>query len=778
MSASQLPDTDNEQPEVGFDYQRLLHTIGNYWYVFAISIVVALAIAKWYTWYAIPKYNAHITMLIKDEKDAYLSAEKLLQQLEDNEVKHNMSNEIEILKSRSIMSQVIDELNLNTSYFSRKRLKKSDLYKKSPIVVSCDSLFPIAYSKALNINIIDTAKFEIGIDGDSEVDVQANFGDVIHSKIGDFKVNKTALFSVANYENREYLIRFTSSDNLIEKYTGAISVDKISKESTILRLELTDVVMERAVDVLDKLCQVYLRNDINHKNKVASSTLNFIDDQLSITSADLKNIEANIERFKTGNRISTDIPTEANLFLHNAHEADMNMSKVRYKYNVADYIEKFIKGNNNLDDMSVSIAGIDEPQLERLIDELRALEAKKNQYSLSAKADNPLMIGINFQLDKIRESIINSIAAIKRNLALLLSDSEGSIRKFENQIRTIPGNERQLIGLKRQFDIKEQMYLFLLQKRSEISIARSSTVSDSHVVDSALGDGNKKSPVPSKIYTIAFLLSVVFPFLFFYLKTMFNKTISSKEILMALSKAPLLGVVNNNDGNENTTLECMRAIRTNLHNNDTSIASNKVIVITSTFRGEGKTYLTNKLANIESMAGKKTIVVCCNMNNSATETNNGLSNVLRGKSTLKESIISNKTNVDILPAGTKANNAAELLLSNAMHNLIIELSTMYDLLLLDTPSVGIVSDTLAISKYANATIVVTRENYTEQKHISFINSLIVTNKINNVMLVFNDVQNVKNIYGFDAETKPPVTLKGITAFIQLQVSQIINKIKK
>jgi tyrosine-protein kinase Etk/Wzc len=794
MSLQPIPEQETELPQGGFDYTRFVKTLIKYWYVFAIGLVVALSVAKWYHWYAIPKYSASVTLLIKDEKDANLSAEKLLQDFEDDAPKHNMSNEIEMLQSRSIMEQVVSELPLSITYLSRRNLKKSDLYKRTPIIVTADSLLNSAYRSTLRINIIDTSSFELGFDGDDEKNTTYTFGQKIETKIGVLKVNKAPLFDSPQYKkerltDREFLVRFTAIESLIAKYSNAITVDKVNKESTILKLSLTDVVADRAEDVLNKTCEVYLRNDINHKNKVASNTLSFIDDQLSVTSTDLKNIENNIERFKSSSRISTDISTEANLYLTNAHDADVRMAQVRYKYNVADYVEKFIKGNNNLDDMSLSVSGIDEPQLNKLIDELRILEAKKSQYTLAAKADNPLIVSLNYQLDRTRESIVNNITAIKKNLAMLIADSQGSIDKYETQLRAVPHTERQLLGLKRQFDIKEQMYLFLLQKRAETSIALASTVSDSHVVDAAMADDKPISPVKSKIYTIALLMSVVLPLLFFYLKTSMNTTIGDKNVLTSLTNIPLLGVVKNNTENTNALIvtdspksantECFRALRTNL--TYVGDSSKKTILVTSSIKGEGKTYIAINLANVEAMAGKKTVLLMCDLRkqpNTAAlkiDATKGLSNYLQGKATLANSTqqCAQMPNLDIVAPGEFSANSSELLLSTTMTELIQTLRNTYDVVIIDSPPIGIVSDTLILATYADATLYVVRENVTERKHIAFLNQLKTEQKLRNIALVFNGTAEIQSLYGFDADENNALNNTGIMG----KVREVLSKVK-
>ncbi|MEQ1732880.1 MAG: polysaccharide biosynthesis tyrosine autokinase [Bacteroidia bacterium] len=794
MSLQPMPEQETELPQGGFDYTRFIKTLIKYWYVFVIGLAVALSVAKWYHWYAIPKYSASVTLLIKDEKDANLSAEKLLQDFEDDAPKHNMSNEIEMLQSRSIMEQVVTELPLSITYLSRKNLKKSDLYKRTPIIVTADSLLNSAYRSTLRINIIDSLLFELGFDGDDGKNITYFFGQKIDTKIGVLKVNKAPLFDSPQFKkerltDREFLVRFTSIESLIAKYSNAIAVDKVNKESTILKLSLTDVVADRAEDVLNKTCEVYLRNDINHKNKVASNTLSFIDDQLSVTSTDLKNIENNIERFKSSSRISTDISTEANLYLTNAHDADVRMAQVRYKYNVADYVEKFIKGNNNLDDMSLSVSGIDEPQLNKLIDELRILEAKKSQYTLAAKADNPLMVSLNYQLDRTRESIVNNITAIKKNLAMLIADSQGSIDKYETQLRAVPRTERQLLGLKRQFDIKEQMYLFLLQKRAETSIALASTVSDSHVVDAAMADDKPISPVKSKIYTIALLMSVVLPLLFFYLKTSMNTTIGDKNVLTSLTNISLLGVVKNNTENTNALIvtdspksantECFRALRTNL--TYVGDSNKKTILVTSSIKGEGKTYIAINLANVEAMAGKKTVLLMCDLRkqpNTAAlkiDATKGLSNYLQGKATLANSTqqCAQMPNLDIVAPGEFSANSSELLLSTTMTGLIHTLRNTYDIVIIDSPPIGIVSDTLTLATYADATLYVVRENVTERKHIAFLNQLKTEQKLRNIALVFNGTAEIQSLYGFDADENNALNNTGIMG----KVREVLSKVK-
>ncbi len=764
MSEDKVTLSKNHQDDE-FDLNLFFLKVRRFWYVFVISIALGYLIARWYNWYATPYYKAETTILVKDESNANLSAEKLLHQLDGSPTEKNIGNEIEILKSRKIFREALNNSDFLVSYTLIGRLKTSDFYKRAPITLEYDSLHDKAYRSKIKLTIENNKFCTLKINK-SNTTYSVPFNQNIKTEIGIIKISKNQLFNNKeildpNFTNRDYEIKFNDIDALIDKYVKLIDVDYENKQGNVLMLSILETVPQRGTDLLDNIMQSYLKNDIYQKNKVASNTLKFIDDQLTVISTELKFIENDLERFKSGNNI-TDIGTEASLFLQNAQSVDMQNSQLLNKYRIADYLEKYIKGNNNLNELTPSVMGLDDPLLLSLLEELRKLEAQKNQYAIAAKTDNPIIISLNTQIEKTKESLLSSIISIKQNLKISIDNSKSTISKFENQIKNIPRNERALVTLKRQFTIKETMYLFLLQKRAETSIALASTISDSYVIDHAIASKNPVRPIPSKNYIIALILSLALPLIYIYIMYTQSDTIRDKYTLDKVNKIPILGAIGYNNNEEDNLItatksksaisEAFRSLRTNLQYFGN--ANKKIILITSSISGEGKTFTAINLACIFAMSGKKTVLLGLDLRkpklglNFNLSKDVGISNYLTSDISHNEIIQHSKLfdTLDIIISGPIPPNPSELILNKRMDELIASLTKDYDHIILDTPPIGLVTDALILNKYSDASIYIVRQGVTRKMHVVFANELFSQQKFNNLSLVFNAVKK-DGLYG-------------------------------
>ena len=399
---------EDEEPEI--DVKRFLYKYLGYWYLFVISIAGSLVAAYYYNWYVTPIYRAECTILIKD-KNYSADTDYLLEELNVFKRSRNLENDIAILNSRSLISRTIRELEFNVSYYLKGNVKTSERYKESPIIAVYDSLNYIAHSVSLKIAIIDENQFKLTYNQGEEIVKTYGFGDKITNSLGSFSIIKrgsfnSALFNNPAYEKRNLKIQFRRPDNLIEHYITALDIEIAREGSSVLRLTMDDPVPEKGIDFLNKLIEVYIDSDVEQKNRLASNSLKFIDEQLDTTTKDLIDLESSIEKFKTDRRI-TDISSEAASFLNKAEIFDAQISEIDIQLSFLTYLEKYLKENQNLATAPTSM-GINDPLLQNLIKRLSELENEYEKYSQITEPDNPLIGSLYTQIRNTKKAILET----------------------------------------------------------------------------------------------------------------------------------------------------------------------------------------------------------------------------------------------------------------------------------------------------------------------------------------------------------------------------------
>lgn len=771
---SDVPVNINSSPseieERKFNLKLFLFQYLRYWYLFIITIILSVIVARYYNWYTTPMYRASCKIIVKDEN--YSSGtENLLKELNLPKSARNIENEIEVLKSRSTISKAIEELEFDVSYILQGKIKTTEMYKQSAIELKYDSLDFLAYFVPLEIEILDATAFKLTYTiKPKEKDYVSfhYFGDKINNPLGTFSIIKrenvfdNALFDNPTYDKRIYRITFNTIESLVDVYSSSLDIDA-PKGSSILQLSAENPVPEKATDFLDKLADMYIKNGIEQKNELASNSLKFINEQLKIVSNDLEGEESYLEKFKTKRGI-TDISTEASSFLEEVKKYDSQISELDVKLSFLAYLEKYVSDERDHTEAAPSSLGIADPLLQKLITQLNELESERKKLSDFTKADNPLVISLNSQILNTRANLLENIKSIKEGILASKAGILAKLDDVENSIKDIPKTERELIKIKRQLTSKESLYLFLLEKQSETSILLASAVSDNRIIDKARASYTPFKPVKSKSYAIAILLGILLPASFIYFKNVLNDKIADTGVLQEITKIPILGIVGYNDSKSNVIVaedsksllaESFRSVRTNLQ----FFGANKkqhVILVTSSIGNEGKTFCAINLACIFAISGKKTALLGFDLrkpkiaNDFGLKNDTGISNYLIGAADEKAIIQSSPVipNLDILLSGPIPPNPSELIMSEKTNQLFEYLRNNYDCIIIDTPPIGLVTDGLLLLKYSDTNIYVVRQNITSNQHIEFVNQLYKESKIPNLSILFNAYKANKGRYGY------------------------------
>ena len=771
--------------EETIDIKALILKYSQYWYYFVASILFFGCIAFLNNRYTVPKYSVSTTLLIRDDNNTQLGAENLLEGLELFSGKKNLKNEIVILSSYSLFEKVIEELNLGVSYYQHGFLQTNELFGISPFELDVDSShlqltginfqitplnneefkLSVSASNQFPYNIL-TKRLEKSLIADIDIEKKYAFNSVIESEFFSFKVNKSIHFNLEKIIDSEkyFSFKFHQIDKLANKLIEDVIINPINKETSILKLNLRERNPRKSIQILNKITEIYIRSGLNEKNLMAINTIHFIDDQLTIIQDSLSEIERKLELFKTKHPNLEIVDKEYGTYFQK-QKLDNSLSEqsvnIKYYKSLLTYL-KNEKNTNSI--ISPTSMGISNPELNNLINQLLQLYAKKGELQLTTTEKNPNYIAILSQINHTKKTIIENVNNLISSALIYEVDLINRVTTFNKKINKLPEAEKDYLILRREYEYNEQTAIYLQQKRYEASLARAGTESDHKVIDFARLDSSEPiSPRKSLAYFISILIGILLPITFISLRDFFSDTIKSKSDLMNSTKIPILGLVGHSDNarslvvpnaSKSIIAESFRALRTNIQ----YLAADKekkIITVTSSIGGEGKTFTTMNLAAIFALSGHKTVLIGGDLRKPKlhedfkVNTTKGLSSYLINKSDLAEVI--EKTEIDtldVIASGPTPPNPAELLDSNKMKDLIIDLNKTYDYVIIDTPPIGLVTDGVILMQNADVNLYVVRHNYSKAGALNIINNLYQQKQVENVHIIINDFKHTSSGYGY------------------------------
>jgi tyrosine-protein kinase Etk/Wzc len=759
-----------ETPSPGGEF-NLKHIFNKYflrhWYLYIYTLVLAMITAYFYNWYATPIYYTSTTVLVKDPRQK--TGNDLLSKLDAYDNTGTMDNEIGIIRSRALIRKTLTELQLDKSYYLKGDVKTSELYKESPIELDADTLYKNAINSSLNIRIVNASKYKI-IKGD-RVTIYSFNQTVVHS-IGKFRIKKTGLFIDKYYNNKNaekvnIIIRINDLDVLTDSYQTALKVEPVSKQASLLQISMQGPVKAKTEDFLNKHCDVFIKKGTENKNEYAVNTLKFIDEQLELLTRDIDINEASVEGFRVKKGI-TDLNIEAGSYLEAVKSFDYKISEIQVQISFLDYLEKYLTNGNELTgNISPSTIMVNDPSLQNMVIKLSELENQRKAKASIIKSNNPIIKQLSDEITNTRAQILETIRSSRNGMSASLNEAQTQKAAIQSKLRLLPSAQRELTSLMRGSNIKETLYQYLLQKKAETAILLASTTADNRVVDPARTFPKPLKPVKSLTYSVALLLGLLLPAVIIYARDLMNDKISDRFELERITKIPILGMIGLSASKSSLVVtekpnshisEAFRSIRTNLQYFSQNKEKN-VIMITSSISSEGKSFCSLNLAVMMSLSGRKTILVGCDLRKPKITvgfdftSEVGLSNYLIGIATENEVIQNSGTipNLDIILSGPKPPNPSELIISKKMDELFVYLRQHYDYIILDTPPIGLITDAMVLSKYADVTVYVVRQSVTRKHHLNFINNLYTEGKIKNICIILNALRASNKNYGYGYE---------------------------
>lgn len=729
-----------------------------HWPMFLICMALAVGVAYFYSQSIKPAYLVTAKIAIKDEK-SQASSEKdaALQQLNMSSQPKLVESEVEIIRSRPIISKLVSDLELWVSYIENEGIKKVDLFDASPIHFTLLKPSRIRANTNYEIKILSAQQFSF-TDADGKT-TTANFGTPISSPLGSWKLDIKK--NPGQWIGREINLGLRDPEEVTSEYQDRINT-VINKSAPIVDLKLEDEVPLRGEMVLNRLIEDYQKFNINEKNKETESTLRFIDKRLALLTGELTSAEKDVEGYKSSIGL-TDISSKSEYYLQNVQLNDTRMNEVNVQLDVINEMEKFAN-SRNAESVPATI-GIADPGLVTLAGELSKLKLQKDRLLAITPVGNPIFTALDEQIRSTKQALNQNIQGIKSSLLSTRRQLDKINNKFEGSIKSIPGQERQYVSIKRQQGTKETLYLYLLQKREEVAMSYASTLTDVHTVESAFSQ-----PVPSKrpfIYTFAFLAGLILPAGFIFGRQAFrNKVLTTKEIEKATSVQVISEIVNEqgvvpiviaNSRNSSPIGEQFRALRTSLSQINNNQEKGKVILFTSSISGEGKSFVASNIAVSLALSGRKTVILELDLRKpkltgifKLDKSGPGLGDLLNGNAT-KEQVIQQTTqnaNLYAMRAGGIVDNPSELLESQQMIDLIEQLRNEYDNILIDSPPLRLVTDAMILAPLSDMTMYLIRQGYTGKEELDFIKQLEDDNTLPNLKLIFNGLDNDRYGYGY------------------------------
>lgn len=765
-----------EQSEEQVNIQELLFRYLIHWPWFVISIIICIACAWGYLRLTTPIYNISATVLIKDEKKgggASISSDLEKMGLEGFvSSSSNVDNEIEVLRSKSLAREVVNNLGLFVTYMDEDEFPSKELYHTSPVLVSLTHQEADKLPGRMEINMILQPTGALGVQitvGEKEYQKQFDkLPAVFPTDEGTvaFFANNDTLSAVCpeNITKERHITAFINRPfSVLKEYVNSLSIAPTSKTTSVVVISLENTNTRRGRDYINKLLEMYNINANNDKNEVAQKTAEFIDERIGIISKELGSTEQDLENFKRSAGI-TDLSSEAQIALTGNAEYEKKRVENQTQINLVMDLQRYMKGNEY--EVLPSNIGLQDAASAGAIDRYNQMLVERKRLLRTSTENNPTIINLDTSIRAMRTNVQATLDATLKGLQITKEDLAREASRYSRRINDAPTQERQFVSIARQQEIKSGLYLMLLQKREENAITLAATANNAKIIDEALADDNPISPKKMLVYLAALVLGVGLPVGVIYLIGLTKFKIEGRADVEKLTSLPVVGDIPLADEktgsiavfeNQNNLMsETFRNVRTNLQ---FMLENGKnVILVTSTISGEGKSFISANLAISLSLLGKKVVIVGLDIRKpglnkvfNIPKKEHGITQYLTNTTANLMDFVQpsdiNK-NLFILPGGTVPPNPTELLARGGLEKAIETLKANFDYVILDTAPVGMVTDTLLIGRVADLSVYVCRADYTHKAEFTLINELAENNKLPNLCIAINGLDLNSRKYGY------------------------------
>ncbi len=722
--------------------------------LFVLSVAFALLIAFLFLRYSVPVYAVGGSMLIRSEKQGGSARDNELESLIGNNKASNIQNEIEILKSLPLMQRVVDSLGLQFSYFAKGKIKTVNIYKQGPFLVRALKIPDSTVSFSLKIKFVNDNLFTV-----NDETKTFTFGQTFGNAYGVFTLVRNPIASVS----KEYRVDWTPTIIAAGQYAGAIRVSLKTPGTGILFVGMQTPNGMMGADIINQLMEEYSKYSIEQKEETSVKTMRFIDDRLAEFRYKIDSVQAILNDFEQRNNL-IDSKAQSENYFSNISEADKTINEQTLKLNILDILGGYLNDRKNSFEKVPTTLSIDDPTLNLLVGEYNKTQIARQQLlDANVPLKNPLVVEAEQQIEKLRTSIQENLRNIKSSVSSTIRTIQGKSNQSQSQLRLLPEKVKEQIQIQTQVELLGELYKFLQNERERQAISKASNVSNSDVINKAYNSTVPVKPNKKAIRILAILLGLGLPAMVIFAGEMLSDKVGTRFDIERITSAPILGEIGHSYSDtvlivskttRSMVAEQFRIIRSNLQ----YILNKKekaTILVTSSFSGEGKSYVSTNMGAVLALAGKKTIILEFDirkpkvLSGLGMPKGPGITNFLVGKAELKDVIkqVPDHENLFVLGCGPVPPNPSELLLDPKVDEMFHWLQENFDIVLVDTAPVGMVSDAMTLSKHADCTLYLVRQGHTFKKQVALIDEFYQDNKLPKVSIIINDVK-VKPGYGY------------------------------
>ena len=742
------------------DIREVFRTIYRYKIMIIFLVILFAAASSYYAYFKTNIYQASSTVEVGMNPRGYGGGKDVLA-MATEAGSMNAVTEMEIIKSRFLSEIALKEVNFSHKYYTTRRFKEVELYKNSPFVVGMNKGYYISF----DFYPVDKKTYRLVVKEAKDKNGTVWSYDKTHAYNKEIITKYFHLNIVKTKEPQEAQYRFMIMDpeKMGSYVQGGISVNQVSKYSTILQISYSDNIALRAQEASNALSRAYISQSIEKKTKEATRKLAFIDKQLKNITENLKGSAVKLEEFKrTSNTV--DLSAKAENIIRHMSEYETKLAEITIQEEMLSSLYTQVKAGADLESITISGLEMGTATLSPVVQKLQEAIMKKKVLREGYTELHPEVRKLRKTIIQLKKVIVTTIKNLNKSIKERKYLLEKSIAKEQKLLNKLPADERMFGQLQRKFVVNEKVYSYLLEKRLETEIIKASTVSKNRIIDEALLPGGPIKPKRKLIILVGLILGLILGIALAFLREFLDDRIKSEDDLVNIGDIPLVGLIPNikedsekikvYNSPKSAVAEAFRNLRTNLQFMS-NYKSSHTIAVTSTVGGEGKTTICINIGAIMSMAGKKTVIMNLDMRKPTLHAKFGLSNKV-GMSTLLSGSTSLGTviqqseydNLDVITSGPVPPNPSELIQSELMEKILEKLKEAYDVIILDTPPVGLVVDAKTLMHHVDTSIYIVRADYSKKSFLRSIKEISAIKEIHGLSVLLNDVKQGKDGYGY------------------------------
>lgn len=777
MKSRDSNDNIPEKPTINgfkdFNIKEVVLSYLKYWYWFVICFIICTILAYMSLRYTNPLYDVSSTIVISQEDNLSDAGLSVFKDLGLDQTQDKIVNEIQILKSKTLIRKVITKLKLNVQYIYEGRVLDIEEYR-NPIVrmeflVKDDIIFK-QYG-IFNVRVNSETSFSFVDDDNNELN-SYEFGSPVNTSVGEAIIipNKN---NISKSIGKVIKIKLLPVTSLVDNYRSRLNINIVGQNSSVLQVSLRDGIIERAEDFIDNLIDEYEMRTVKNKNERSYKTAQFINERINEISENLSNVDSEAALYMSKYGINEDLAGASGRLADISEGNKKEIATYETQKLLIQSTIDFINNKQSKNDLIPSNLDIDDSAITTDIGKYNTLVLQRKRLLKTSTLENPVVIKINDQLDGLRDVLFQSLNSLIERVAIKLNSARKANKGFEGKLYNAPERQKDLRSIGREQGVTENLYLYLLQKKEEADITSHITVPNSRVIDRASAVSLLPvSPNKKSTYLLSSLLSMLIPFVFIYAKDLLNTTVKSKKDIEELVSAPIIGTIPKGKTKNAFAIsktsrkpisEAFRILRANIDFLLTGVDKKigKVIFITSSISGEGKTFISSNVAKAIALSGKKVVFIGTDfrfpkfhevLDLPDGKMTIGFTNFISDSDLKVEDVIykeNSEDSFDFIPPGVIPPNPSGLLMNKRVKTMFEYLEKNYEYIVVDTAPVSLVTDTLLISSLADITLYVVKENYSDKRLLSLPEKYYKDGRLVNLAVLLNYASsNMSGAYGY------------------------------